>query len=171
MKYLFTAAVIFFSSHVNAQQTDKPFIKLTEPLKEKVGVKTSRQFIVGSVCKSCNLTINSLPVKVYPTGAFAYELNLKPGDTSFNLVAFAAPGKSAAKQLQYTSTLPAPPDTVKTLDIASIETFPEDNLMLQPGDKIIIVAFGNRYQCIGRDTEFFGDEFFLARHGDTAHIR
>ncbi|MFN8250845.1 MAG: N-acetylmuramoyl-L-alanine amidase [Ferruginibacter sp.] len=136
MKYLFTAAVIFFSSHVNAQQTDKPFIKLTEPLKEKVGVKTSRQFIVGSVCKSCNLTINSLPVKVYPTGAFAYELNLKPGDTSFNLVAFAAPGKSAAKQLQYTYTLPAPPDTVKTLDIASIETFPEDNLMLQPGDKI-----------------------------------
>lgn len=136
MRYLLLAAFTFTAISLAAQQNDKPFIKLTEPLKEKMTVKSSRQFIVGSVCKSCNLTINSVPVKVYPTGAFAYELNLKPGDTSFNIVAFAAPGKSAAKQLSYNYTLPAPPDTVKTLDIASIETFPEDNLMLQPGDKI-----------------------------------
>ncbi len=119
-----------------AQQPDKAFIKLVEPLKEKNAVKASRQFVVGSVCKTCSLTINSQPVKVYPTGAFAYELNLKPGDTSFNLIAFAAPGKSVNKQLSYNYTLPPPPDTVKTLDIASIESFPEGNLMLQPGDKI-----------------------------------
>ncbi|MBK7308311.1 MAG: hypothetical protein IPI88_15675 [Chitinophagaceae bacterium] len=32
--------------------------------------------------------------------------------------------------------MPPPPDTVKTLDIASIETFPEGNLFVMPGDRI-----------------------------------
>lgn len=121
---------------VFAQTAEKPFIKLVEPLKEKNAVKASRNFLIGSTCKSCNLTVNGNPVKVYPTGAFAYELNLKPGDTAFNMVAFAAPDKSVAKKISYSYTLPAPPDTVKVLDIVKIETFPEGNLMLQPGDKI-----------------------------------
>lgn len=119
-----------------AQNTDKPFVKLVEPLKEKNNVKASRNFLIGSTCKSCNLTVNGAAVKVYPTGAFAYELNLKPGDTSFTIIAFAESGQSVNKKIQYNYTLPPPPDTVKTLDIASIETFPEGNLMVQAGDKI-----------------------------------
>jgi N-acetylmuramoyl-L-alanine amidase len=71
---------------------------------------------------------------VYATGAFAYEVNLKVGDTAFNLI--ASSGQSVSKKISYNYTLPAPPDTVKVLAIASIETFPEGNLMLQPGDKI-----------------------------------
>jgi N-acetylmuramoyl-L-alanine amidase len=117
-------------------QTDKPFIKLVEPAKAQVNVKAARQFVVGSTCKTCNLTINGKEVKVYSTGAFAYELNLKPGDTAFNLIAFNAPDKSTDKKLNYNYTLPAPPDTVKTLDIVSIETFPEGNLFVMPGDRI-----------------------------------
>ncbi len=119
-----------------AQNNNKPFIKLVEPLKESNAVKASRNFLIGSTCKTCTLTVNGVPVKVYPTGAFAYELNLKTGDTSFNLIAFTAPDKSITKKINYSYSLPAPPDTVKTLDIASIETFPEGNLMLQPGDNI-----------------------------------
>jgi len=119
-----------------AQTADKPFIKLVEPARAQVNVKTARQFVVGSTCKTCNLTINGKEVKVYPTGAFAYELNLKPGDTAFNLIAFTAPDKSTDKKLNYNYTLPAPPDTVKTLDIVSIETFPEGNLFVMPGDRI-----------------------------------
>jgi N-acetylmuramoyl-L-alanine amidase len=136
MKKIVTAIFIIVCSVVSAQNNAKPFIKLVEPLKEKNNVKAARNFLIGSTCKSCNLTVNGIAVKVYPTGAFAYELNLKPGDTAFNLIAFAAPGQSVAKKVLYNYTLPAPPDTVKTLAIASIETFPEGNLMLQPGDKI-----------------------------------
>lgn len=136
MKFLLTIAVLLLSILSFAQSADKPFIKLVEPAKTENNVKATRNFIIGSTCKSCNLTINGKEAKVYPTGAFAYEINLKPGDTSFNLLAFTAPGRSASKKLNFNYTLPAPPDTVKMLEIASIETYPEGNLFVMPGDRI-----------------------------------
>jgi N-acetylmuramoyl-L-alanine amidase len=142
MKLPLTIVALLLSIFSFAQKNDpqdavqKPFIKLVEPTKTQINVKASRNFIVGSTCKTCNLNINGIAVKVYPTGAFAYEVNLKPGDTSFNLIAFTAPDKSINKKLQYNYTLPAPPDTVKTLDIATIETLPEGNLFVMPGDRI-----------------------------------
>lgn len=123
-------------SRLAFSQSDKPFIKLVEPNKDQNSVKASRQYIVGSTCKSCGLSINDQPVKVYASGGFAYEVNLKPGDTALNLVAFIPPDKTAIKRISYNYTLPPPPDTVKTLEIASIETFPEGNLFVQPGDRI-----------------------------------
>ncbi|HEX2684257.1 MAG TPA: hypothetical protein VHL77_10005, partial [Ferruginibacter sp.] len=135
MKSIMIIISIFIGIQASAQ-SDKPFIKLVEPTKAETSTKTSRQFIVGSTCSTCKLDINGTAVKVYPTGAFAYELNLKPGDTAFNLVASSAAGTTVSKKLSYNYSLPAPPDTVKTLDIASIETFPEGNLFVMPGDRI-----------------------------------
>jgi N-acetylmuramoyl-L-alanine amidase len=126
----------YFISH--AQTPEKAFIKLVEPLKSSIAIKSARQFLIGSTCKTCSLTINNQPVKVYPTGAFAYELNLVPGDTSFTLSAQTGDGKAVTKNVGYAYTLPAPPDTVKTTEIASIETFPEGNLFVQAGDRIKI---------------------------------
>lgn len=136
MRYLIIALLSFLNKATFAQPADKPFIKLTQPLKEKNAVNASRQFIIGSVCKTCNLTVNGNSVKVYATGGFAYEVNLQPGDTLFNMVALASGNKAVTKQLSYRYNLPAPPDTVKALNIVKIETFPEGNLMLQPGDNI-----------------------------------
>ena len=136
MKHIILIIALFTGVKVNAQTVYKPFIKLVEPTKTESSVKTARNYIVGSTCKTCNLTINGKEVKVYPTGAFAYEINLKPGDTLFNLIAFTAPDKPVNKKLNYNYTLPAPPDTVKTLDITTIETFPEGNLFVMPGDRI-----------------------------------
>jgi N-acetylmuramoyl-L-alanine amidase len=134
MKIILTVQLLLATAFVFAQTADKPFIKLVEPTKETSAVKASRNFLIGSTCKNCTLTINGNDVKVYTTGAFAYEVNLKTGDTEFNLT--ASSGQSVTKKIMYNYTLPAPPDTVKVLDIASIETYPEGNLMLQPGDKI-----------------------------------
>lgn len=136
MKYLLSLPLLLLVNILPAQTPDKPFIKLVEPRKTEIDIKTSRQFIIGSTCKTCNLTINGKEVKVYPTGAFAYEINLQPGNTDFNIIAFTAPDKSANKKLTYSYSLPAPPDTVKTLDIVSIETLPEGNLFVMPGDRI-----------------------------------
>ena len=136
MKLQLTFGALLMSIFSFAQTTDKPFIKLVEPAKTEINTKTARQFIIGSTCKTCNLTINGKQVKVYPTGAFAYELNLKPGDTAFNLIAFTASDKATNKKLNYNYSLPAAPDTVKILDIASIETLPEGNLFIMPGDRI-----------------------------------
>lgn len=138
MKKIFLIATVFISSVSFAQTAEKPFIKLVEPLKASNNVKAARQFLIGSTCKTCSLTVNGQAVKVYPTGAFAYEVNLKPGDTSFNMVAFAEESKTVNKTISYSYSLPATPDTIKTLSIASIETFPEGNLYVQTGDKIKI---------------------------------
>ncbi len=117
------------------QQASAPFIRLTNPYKISNEVKSSRQFIVGATCKNCLLTINGKKVKVYPTGAFAYELNLRPGDSSITIIAEGA-AKSVSKKISYTYTLPKPPEPVKTLGIESIQTFPDGDLVLKPGDNI-----------------------------------
>ena len=137
MQKILLPIFIIFSTATFSQTNDQPFIKLVNPSKLTNTVFSSRQFIIGSTCKSCKLTINEQPIKVYSTGAFALELNLTPGDSSF---AIKAEGKSKAisKKLNYTYNLPKPADTVKTLDIESIATYPEGDLLLQPGDKIKI---------------------------------
>ena len=135
MKFLVTLALVLAAT-VAYPQSDKPFIKLVEPTAEQNNVKASRQYIVGSTCKSCGLSINDQPVKVYPSGGFAFELNLKPGDTAFNIVAFFPPDRTSVKRVVYNYTVPPPPDTVKTLDIAGIEMIPEGNLYVRPGDRI-----------------------------------
>lgn len=126
----------FIWSQALSQSLEKPFVKLVEPTKEKNNVRAARQFLVGSTCKNCVLTVNGKPVKVYPTGGFAYEVNLKPGDTSFTLNAAIGSSVGVSKTISYNYKLPDPPDTVKNLSIASIETFPEGNLFVQAGDKI-----------------------------------
>ncbi|RYD87848.1 MAG: hypothetical protein EOP50_20085, partial [Sphingobacteriales bacterium] len=136
MKRMMTAFLLMACLVSRAQETGKVFIRLVDPLKENNTVRTARVFISGSTCKSCELTVNGAAAKVYPTGGFAYELNLQPGNNPIDLVA-TGPGKiHASKKLLYQYVLPLPPDTVKTLDIVQIETFPEGNLVLQPGDKI-----------------------------------
>ncbi|MBK7559077.1 MAG: N-acetylmuramoyl-L-alanine amidase [Chitinophagaceae bacterium] len=136
MKFLMTIPALLFTVLAFAQSANTPFIKLVQPANGQNNVRSSKQFIVGRTCKSCGLSINGEPVKVYLTGGFAYELSLKPGDTSFTLVAFFPPDKTSTKTISYNYTIPPAPEPVKTLDIASIETFPEGNLYVMPGDRI-----------------------------------
>ena len=119
-----------------SQKVDEPFIKLTEPLKEINTVSSSQKFIIGSTCKTCVLFVNDHQVKVYPTGAFAYELELAEGDTIFNVFASAKNGNTATKNVQYSYHIPAAEEPVKTISIERIQTLPEGDLLLKPGDAI-----------------------------------
>ncbi|MEO7486383.1 MAG: hypothetical protein ABIU77_04755, partial [Ferruginibacter sp.] len=112
-----------------SQTPDKPFIHLVQPSRETNLVTGSTNFIIGSTCKTCMITVNGSSVKVYPTGAFAVELNLHPGDTSINLAAVMN-GKINTKKITYSYTLPKPAEPVKELGIESIQTYPEGNLIL-----------------------------------------
>jgi len=121
--------------NLHAQQADKPFIRVVDPARDNNSVRTSRVFISGSTCRSCELMVNGSAVKVYATGGFAHELKLIPGYNTVDIV--ARQGKQQiTKKMSFQYMLPLPPDTVKTLDIAQIQTFPEGNLVLQPGEKI-----------------------------------
>ncbi len=115
---------------------DNPFIRLVELTKPVNTVTSARQFIIGSTCKTCLLTINDNAVRVYSTGAFAFEVNLRPGDTSFLITATNALGKTSTKTMGFSYTPAKPAEPVKTLGIESIQTFPEGNLILMAGDKI-----------------------------------
>ena len=130
------AIVIIFFCWANVYAQENPFIKLVELTKEKNTVTAARQFIIGSTCKTCSLKINEVPVKVYSTGAFAYEVNLKSGDTNFVITASNAAGKIVNRNIGFAFTVPKPAESVKALGIESIQTFPEGNLILIPGDKI-----------------------------------
>ena len=136
MKKIIIIVFLLTGQQAFTQKADMPFIKLVEPRTSQVNTNTARRFIIGSTCKTCNLNINGEEIKVYPTGAFAYEINMVPGDSVFNLIAFTAPDKSVNKKLTFNYKETLPPQPVKTLDIESIETFPAGNLFVVPGDRI-----------------------------------
>ena len=133
-KYILFLYLLTLSFQISAQ--NNPFIKLVNPTKEKSTVTASRQFIIGSTCKTCTVNINDIPAKVYATGAIAYEVNLREGDTSFNIISSSAAGKTITKSISYSYVISKAAEPVKTPNIESIQTFPEGNLVLMPGDKI-----------------------------------
>lgn len=129
-----TIFLLLFSKSSSAQEL--PFIRLVNGTKEQNKVTAAKQFIVGSTCVGCSLSVNEAPVKVYSSGGFATELLLSPGDTSFQLKATNAAGKSITKKISYNYSLPVAPVAVSTVNIESIETWPRGNLVLKAGDKI-----------------------------------
>ncbi len=134
--YLVLLLFMLVTGYAMAQPAEKPFIKLTDPLKEKTAVTSPQQFIVGSSCKSCSVLINGEKIKVYSTGAFAYEVKLNEGDNSFTIVAISGEGKSASKNIHFIYTIPKPAEPVKEFGIESIRTYPEGDLLLLPGDQV-----------------------------------
>lgn len=136
MKKIFFLSTFVFISLVTSAQ-ENPFIKLVELTKEKNNVTSGRQFIIGSTCKTCSIQINNVPVKVYNTGAFAYEVNLTPSvDTNFVITATNPMDKKATRNIGFLFAKPAPIEAVKTFGLERIQTFPEGDLVVTAGDKI-----------------------------------
>lgn len=134
LSYLFV--LLCYTTNAWAQQAETPYIKLVNPTREKSTVTAIRQFIVGSTCKSCELIINDVAVKVYNSGGFAYEINIGKPDSVFTIKATAPNKKTISKTLFYNYAPPKTEEPVSSFDIASIQTFPEGDLVLKPGDKI-----------------------------------
>lgn len=131
MRILFFLASLLISTSITAQQV---FLKLVNPNKNEVRVTASRQFITGTTCKECKLMLNDSAIQVWPTGAFAVQVNLKLGDTSFKLIAADAKGFKSTQTVLY-SYQPAPKEnevTTNTVEYWRIE--PQGNLILKPGD-------------------------------------
>lgn len=157
MKFLFTIITLLFNSFAHAQTGNTPFIKLVDPLKERTAVSSARQYIVGSTCTSCNLIINAKLVKVYPTGAFAYEANLVEGENIFDIISTSPDNKSVTKKIYFTYTAPKPAEPVKQLTIERIQTLPEGDLVLQAGDKIQfkVKAFPGADVVVNNNTKLY----------------
>lgn len=119
-------------------QAQVPVLKLVRPSRETVSVSASRQFITGSTCKQCSVSLNGAPVKVWPTGAFAAEVNLVQGANSFVLTATDASGRKTEKTLSYQYMPPLPEKTLMQPTVEYVRIEPAGNLLLAPGDRIRI---------------------------------
>lgn len=139
MKLLFVLTALCSSTFLLAQKKEQPFINLVNGTKDQNRVSTAKQFLTGSTCRECTLSINGESIKVYSSGGFAYELRLPVGDTSVVLTATLGK-KSISKKFAFTYQPSEPPGPVSNLQIESIETFPAGNLVLQAGDKITFVV-------------------------------
>jgi N-acetylmuramoyl-L-alanine amidase len=133
MKILLLLTSLIFAETLAAQQV---FIKTVSPVKNDNKVTTSRQFITGVTCKECTLSVNDSIIKVWPTGAFAIQLNLKLGDSSFKLIATDAKGFKSTQTFFFSYQLPQKEKeiTANTVEYWRIE--PQGNLLLKPGDII-----------------------------------
>lgn len=117
---------------------EKSFIRLTQPGKQNNAVTATRQFLVGSTCKTCKVYVNDEVQKVYPTGAFAIEVELEEGSNEFEIKSVGPNGDSLLKKVWFSYNIPMAPQPVTSASIASIQTFPEGNLTVAPGDLIKI---------------------------------
>lgn len=135
-KLFFIVLLLASLQRVNAQQQKDCFISLTEPLKEENISVTAQRFIIGKTCSTCTLTINDQPVKVYPTGAFAFEILLVEGDTVFTVKATCPNKKETIKLIKYKFKKATPEKTAATFSIERISIYPEGNLLVRPGDEV-----------------------------------
>lgn len=97
-------------------------------------VTVARQFLTGTTCKDCTVSINDSVVKVWPTGAFAIQLNLKLGDTSVLLTATDTKGFKTTQRVFYSYQLSAREKEVTTSTVEYWKIEPQGNLLVKPGD-------------------------------------
>ena len=98
--FCFFCCLFFYTTGFTQTKTE-PFIKLTDPLNEVNSVSSTQKFIIGSTCKSCTININDINVKVFPTGAFVYELALPEGESNYIISAKTSAGKTISKTVTF----------------------------------------------------------------------
>ncbi len=133
MRTLIFLFAFLVSTTLSAQ---KVFLRLATPTKNQNNVTTSRQFITGATCEGCSISMNGEAMRVWPTGAFAYEVNLSLGDSSFQLIATNEKGERVTQKLFYTYQLPAKEKEVTTNTVEYWRIEPQGNLLLKPGDRL-----------------------------------
>jgi N-acetylmuramoyl-L-alanine amidase len=134
MRLLLFSISLSFVFTATAQQV---FLRTSTPSKTQNAVTSAKQFITGLTCKGCSVTVNGVETKVWPTGAFAVELNLKQGDSSFLLEAANASGAKESKRVFFNYQLPEKEKTLTTNTVAYWRIDPQaDLLLVKPGDKL-----------------------------------
>ncbi len=133
--FCFVCCLFIYSAGFTQIKTD-PFIKLTDPLSEANSVSSAQKFIIGSTCKTCTISINNNDVKVFPTGAFVYELTLPEGESNYIISAKTTSGKTISKTVTFNYSIPKEEHPTENISIDRIQTLPEGNLMLKSGDAI-----------------------------------
>jgi N-acetylmuramoyl-L-alanine amidase len=114
----------------------QPYVHIIHPGRPVIQTAQSRNYLSGNTCKGCRLTMNGTAVKVYPTGSFAVQVDLEPGDTLLQFTSTSPGGTTASQKVTYHFRVPVPPAAVQDFRMAKVETLPEGNCWLMPGEEI-----------------------------------
>lgn len=133
-KYL--CALIIGAASFTAAAGQQPYVHIIHPGRPVVQTGQSRNYLSGNTCKGCRLTLNGKDVKVYPTGSFAVQVDLQPGDTQLQFTSTAPGGSTASRNVSFHYRVPVPPTAVQDFRMAKVETFPAGNCWLLPGEEI-----------------------------------
>lgn len=113
---LFT--LLFYLNPLSAD-AQKAFLRIVSPAKNEVKTNSLKQFITGVTCKDCFITINDTEVRVWPTGAFAVQINLTGRDS---VVRLTATDKNGFKPHKALFTLISCPKKKKRLQVTLLLT-------------------------------------------------
>lgn len=134
---LFRLAVLipclFFFGRLWAQ---KPFILITQPESSDIQTASTTNYLEGSTCPECRLTINGKEVKVYPTGSFAWELDLSTPDTTLVLISTSRSGNTFQKALHYFRSQENPGTDYPSFGRVFFRCRPSGMNWLMPGDQL-----------------------------------
>lgn len=132
-KFLLVTVTLFAALPSLAQQ---PFIHFIHPYNPVVKTTHARNYVSGNTCKTCTLTMAGKPVKVYPTGAFATQLDLAPGNSNVVFESVSPGGARATRSVTFQYTPPPRELPVSDFRIASVTTDPTGDCWLKPGEVI-----------------------------------
>ena len=80
--------------------------------------------------------MNGVEVKVWPTGAFSTEVNLKLGDTSYQMIATDRRGFVITQKIFYSYQLPVKEKEIITNSVEYLRIEPQGDLLVKPGDRL-----------------------------------
>lgn len=119
-----------------AARAQQPHVRLVHPYKPVVETSRSVNYVSGNTCKGCTLTANGKAVKVYSTGGFAVEVDLRGADSTVVFRATNSSGASATRSLAFHYQAPVAETAVSDFKIASVTTYPAGDCWLEPGEVI-----------------------------------
>jgi N-acetylmuramoyl-L-alanine amidase len=134
MKYAYLFVILFFSNSLLAQQAT---LNIESPGGATNKVTAAKQFITGTTCTNCTITINDTDVKVYKTGVFVYQMELPLGLSSFLVVADNG-RKTIERKIDFIYELPKPIKVTDSFYIEQINIDPSGDVALQAGEYLAI---------------------------------
>lgn len=144
MKYIYIIIVLIFAfaGLLPAFTQEEPSIIISYPANNAV-IQSNSTFLVGSTLPGAILTINDEQLRVYPDGGFVKVVSLKKGENRFYL---RSKFKEAQNELVYTINVPEAPKPIKNtpLIINKSSIKPDEDVLLQPGDKLSIEFRGSK---------------------------
>jgi N-acetylmuramoyl-L-alanine amidase len=119
-----------------AARAQQPHVQLVHPYKPVVETSRSVNYVSGNTCRGCTLTANGKAVRVYPTGGFAVEVDLRGADSTIVFRATNPSGAGATRSLTFRYQAPVAETAESDFKIASVTTDPAGDCWLEPGDMI-----------------------------------